>query len=120
MAKILAIDDEPEFLEQVKVFLEQEGHQVETALDGPTGLEKARKFQPALVLLDIIMSGMDGFEVLKRLSWKSETSRIPVIMLTAKGETESLFKAQDLSATDYLVKPFTAESLLEVVNRYTL
>ena len=120
MAKILAIDDEPELLEQVKVFLEQEGHTVETALDGPTGLQKVREFQPVLILLDIIMPGMDGFEVLKRLSWKSETSQIPVIMLTAKGETESVFKAQGLSATDYLVKPFTAESLLEVVNRYAL
>ena len=120
MAKILAIDDEPEFLEQVKIFLEQEGHKVETALDGVTGLEKVSQFQPGLILLDIIMPGMDGFEVLKRLSWKQGTNQIPVVMLTAKGETESVFKAQDLSAMDYLIKPFTAESLLEVVNRYTL
>ncbi|MCM8811522.1 MAG: response regulator [Candidatus Omnitrophica bacterium] len=120
MATILAIDDEPDFLEQVKVVLENEGHQVETAFDGLAGLEKARRVKPTLILLDIMMPGMDGFEVLRRLTREAGTSTIPVVMLTAKGGTESVFKAQGLSVTDYLLKPFSVDELLTVIRRFVL
>ena len=119
MSAILAIDDEPEFLEQVKVLLENKGYRVETAPDGPSGLQKALQVSPSLILLDIIMPGMDGLEVLKQLALQSETWQIPVIMLTAKAETEFLFKARELSAVDYLIKPFTVQDLLKVVKRCT-
>ena len=73
---------------------------------------------PNLILLDIMMPGIDGFEVLRELKSDPATTNIPVVMLTAKGESESLFKAQDLESTDYIIKPFEAEEFLKVIKKY--
>lgn len=120
MATILAIDDEPELLQQVRNLLEAEGHQVETAEDGETGLRKARDLSPSLILLDVLMPGIDGFEVLTRIKRDKATWHIPVVMLTAKGESQSMFKAQELQAHDYLIKPFSVQTFLDLIRRYTI
>ena len=118
MATILVVDDEKLFLEQIKPFLVGKGYSVETALDGLTALEKARRVRPTLILLDVVMPGMNGFEVLSQIQLESGISHIPVVMLTAKGETESILQGERFGAVDYLIKPFTKEDLLEVLRRY--
>ena len=120
MGRILLVDDEPLFLEQIKPYLEAKGYSVETALDGKVALEKARQLNPVLILLDVIMPGLNGFEVLSKLKLDPKTSGIQVVMLTAKGETESINWAQRFGAIDYLIKPFSPEELLKVVKRYVL
>ena len=116
--KILLIDDEPDFVEPLSLQLKSEGFGVTVASDGPSGLEKARADRPDLVILDIVMPGMDGFEVLKRLRAFRETRRTPVLMLTARGETEAIFKAVESGSVDYLIKPFDLEELLKLIKRY--
>jgi len=117
--KILLIDDEEDFTEMAKNRLEKVGYEVYTAADGAEGLKKFAETKPDLVLLDIIMPGMDGLEVLHRIrSRYPEAKDVPVIMLTAKRDTESIFKSRDYRATDYIMKPFKLEELLVLVNKY--
>ncbi len=104
--KILIIDDEEDFCFFVKKNLEAiSNYEIIVANKGKKGIQIARKEKPDLILLDIMMPGIDGFEVLKRLKANEETQSIPVIMLTAKDEDESKIKASGLYCEDYLVKP---------------
>jgi DNA-binding response OmpR family regulator len=115
--KILLVDDERELVETVKPFLEDREYEVSVAYNGKEALEKARAC-PDLILLDIIMPGIDGFEVLRRLRADPVTCDVPVIMLTAKGETRAIFEARSLKATDYLIKPFSLGELSALIGRY--
>ncbi|MCL4464751.1 MAG: response regulator transcription factor [Chloroflexi bacterium] len=101
--RILIVDDEPRLVRFVKAELESMGYQVATARTGDAALRQVEANQPDLVLLDIMLPGIDGFEVCRRLR---ETSDIPIIMLTAKGGDEDKVKGLDLGADDYLAKPF--------------
>jgi two-component system alkaline phosphatase synthesis response regulator PhoP len=104
--KILIIDDEEDFCFFVKKNLEAiSNYEIITANKGKKGIQIARKEKPDLILLDIMMPGIDGFEVLKRLKANEKTQNISVIMLTAKDEDESKIKASGLYCEDYLVKP---------------
>ncbi len=104
--KILIIDDEEDFCFFVKKNLEAiSNYEIITAHKGKKGIQIARKEKPDLILLDIMMPGIDGFEVLKRLKANDKTQDISVIMLTAKDEDESKIKASGLYCEDYLVKP---------------
>jgi len=104
--KILIIDDEKDFCYFVKKNLEAiSNYEIITANKGKKGIQIARKEKPDLILLDIMMPGIDGFEVLKRLKANEKTQDISVIMLTAKDEDESKIKASGLYCEDYLVKP---------------
>lgn len=106
MKKILIIDDEKEFCMIVKQNLEMKGdYRVEVAADGNSGIAAALQNKPDLILLDIIMPGMGGFDVLRELKDKKETASIPVIMLTAVGSEEAKEKALSLYGEDYIVKP---------------
>lgn len=107
--RILVVDDHPEMLALIHQILVLEGYTVETASDGFAALELFPEFKPDLILLDIMMSGLDGFQVLERLR---RISDVPVIMLTAKGEVES--KAMTLfgGADDYITKPFMTRELI--------
>jgi two-component system alkaline phosphatase synthesis response regulator PhoP len=106
MKKILIIDDESEYCELVKQNLELRGDfHVITANSGKEGISTATREKPDLILLDILMPGMDGFEVLKRLKEAPKTASIPVIMLTALGTEAAKEKAIELCNEDYLVKP---------------
>lgn len=115
--KVLVIDDEPEFLAEIRVLLEREGYRVFTASEGLIGMELAARELPSLILLDIIMPRVNGYTVLSRLTNDEATHRIPVVMLTAKGETESILLTQQMKAKDYLIKPFSTDDLLTVIRK---
>lgn len=119
MAKgtILLVDDERDLVKLVINRLEAEGYDVLAAYDGAQALEKARG-SLGLILLDIMMPGMDGLEVLRRLRAKEETRETPVIMFTALGATKTIFDAQAAGATDYIIKPFKPEELLSLIKKY--
>lgn len=116
--RILIIDDEKDFCFFVKANLEQlGGYEVIMAASGETGLAAAREVRPDLVLLDIMMPGLSGFDVLKRLKSDVATMGIPVLMLTARGDAASQQEAVRLYDDDYLVKPIQAEELKERIER---
>jgi len=100
--KILVVEDEATLQKALNDVLTQEGYNVLSALDGALGLDLALKEEPDLILLDIILPKMDGFEVLKRL--KEKDSQIPIIILTNLSDINDIQKALDLGATTYLVK----------------
>lgn len=116
--RILVIDDEPEVVDLLKKRLEKAGYQVMTATDGPQGFKAAVEQKPDLILLDIIMPDVDGLTVLRQLKAEESTSSIPVVMVTAKGMTDSIFEAQKFGATDYIIKPFQWSELLKFIKRY--
>jgi len=105
---ILIVDDEPRMVRFVRMNLELEGFQVVEARNGLEALEKVRDTLPDLVLLDVMMPDMDGFETLARLR---EISTVPVIMLTVKGEEEDRIRGLELGADDYVTKPFSPREL---------
>ena len=107
--KILVIDDEPGILKLVTSYLENEGYQVYTALDGPSGLKAARAYQPDLIVLDIMLPGMDGIELLSHLRRESD---VYVIMLTAKTEETDKIVGLSVGADDYVTKPFSPRELV--------
>ncbi len=110
--KILIIDDEKDFAYFAKANLELlSTYEVIVAHRGKKGIKTALKEQPDLILLDVMMPGIDGYEVLKRLKDSEKTCHIPVIMLTAKNEEESKLKASGLYADDYIVKPVETKEL---------
>ena len=111
MAKntILLIDDDENICKVVTLYLEKEGFDIRVAQDGRTGLDMFFEITPDLVLLDIMMPGMDGIEVIKELRKEKKT---PVIMLTAKGDTFDKVLALELGADDYIVKPFEPKELI--------
>ncbi len=107
--KILLVDDEPNILEFLEMGLLNEGFDVQTAQDGMTAITLAKQFQPHIVILDIMMPGMDGFEVCRMLK---KTENVAIIMLTAKDEIDDRVKGLTLGADDYMAKPFSFEELL--------
>jgi len=115
MKKILFIEDESALQKTFGDILKSKGYGVLKALDGESGLRSAKGERPDLILLDLILPKMDGFEVLKELKENEETKNIPVIILTNLEETEDIQKALELGATTYLVK--SSYTLEEVVNK---
>jgi two-component system response regulator MprA len=107
--RILVVDDDPEILGFLKRGLSYDGYEVDTAKDGSEALAKARDAEPALVVLDVMMPGIDGIEVSKRLR---QASGVPILMLTAKGTVADRVAGLDSGADDYLVKPFAFDELL--------
>lgn len=107
--KILIIDDEPNILEFLAMGLLNEGFEVQTALDGMAGITLAKQFHPHIIILDIMMPGMDGFEVCRMLK---KLEQVSIIMLTAKDEVEDRVKGLRTGADDYMAKPFSFEELL--------
>ena len=110
-AKILVVDDSEEVTEVVEVQLLLEGYQVEVASDGPTALKIAEEWRPDLILLDVKMPGMDGFEVARRMRQSEATCRVPIIMLTAKSSAAHRTVGFESGADDYIVKPFDLTDL---------
>jgi two-component system phosphate regulon response regulator PhoB len=112
MKTILIIEDETDLAELVAFNLEKEGYRPVIAPDGPSGLEAARHNSPDLILLDLMLPGMSGMEICKVLKGRDKTSRIPIIMLTAKGEEIDRVVGFEVGADDYVVKPFSPRELL--------
>ncbi len=108
-ATLLVIDDDREFVELLRRRLEGAGYRVVAALDGETGLRMLESARPDLVILDIMMPGMDGWEVCRRIR---QISTVPILMLTAKGMTPDVVHGLELGADDYVTKPFQADVLL--------
>lgn len=106
--KILIIDDEPSILNLVSAYLKPEGYQVYTALDGLTGLKAARAYKPDLIVLDIMLPGLDGIELLTRLRRESD---VYVILLTARTEEVDKIVGLSIGADDYVTKPFSPREL---------
>lgn len=115
--KILIIDDEQDLVRLVKEILEMENFQVSTAYNGEEGLRKATSEIPDLILLDIKMPDVNGFQVLERLKINKATSRIPVVMLTTSGLKQDRDKAFDLGAVDYVVKSLEGFELGERIHK---
>lgn len=110
--KILVVDDEERMLRFIRLNLEHDGFQVIEAVKGHEALDKMRTGMPDLILLDVMLPDLDGFEVLKMVR---EISNIPIIMLTAKGEEDDRVKGLELGADDYVTKPFSPRELVSRV-----
>lgn len=110
---VLIADDHPGIADLVVMVLEDEGVTVETASDGYEALEKARSLHPDLMFLDIMMPGIDGWEVASQLLADDETADIPIVFLTARARTEEQLRGWEMPIFDYLTKPFVLEELLE-------
>lgn len=115
--KILVCDDERHIVRLIQINLEKNGYQVVTAYDGKEGLEKIKSEKPSLVVLDVMMPYMDGFEVLKNLRKDPEFENLPVIMLTAKAQDKDVFEGYHYGADMYLTKPFNPIELVTFVKR---
>lgn len=115
--KILAVDDERHIVRLVQINLVKEGYEVTTASNGREAIEKAREDKPDLIVMDVMMPIMDGFEALKALKADASTAGIPVIMLTAKAQDADVFHGWQSGADLYLTKPFNPMELLTFVKR---
>jgi DNA-binding response OmpR family regulator len=118
MAKILVVDDDDSITLICRVYLTKAGHTIETAPDGAAGLEKAGIFKPDLILLDINMPKMSGFEVAKRLREDPETKDIPIFIMTSLKQEINIKKGYDLGIEDYITKPANIEHLKLKIDRF--
>ncbi len=108
--RILVVDDEERMVRFIRLNLEHDGFQVIEALNGVQAIDKIRSGMPDLILLDVMLPDMDGFEVLKIIR---EISTVPVIMLTAKGEEDDRVRGLEMGADDYVTKPFSPRELVQ-------
>ena len=113
MPQILVVDDDIELCELVAEYLEPDGYKVESVHDGVTGLERALSGEHALAVLDYMLPGLNGFEVLKQIRTRS---KLPIVMLTARGDAVSRIVGLQIGADDYLPKPFDPLELLARIN----
>jgi len=115
MYRILIIEDEEDIRDNIKELFERDGNEVHCASNGNEGIIKAIQLDPDLILCDIMMPGLDGFQVKKKLSENKKTQVIPFIFLTAKVEIQNMRDGMNLGADDYIVKPVRTNELLKVV-----
>ena len=115
--KILVVDDERHIVRLVQVNLERAGYEVAAAYDGREALKKVEADKPDLIVLDVMMPHMDGFETLRHLKANADTANIPVIMLTAKAQDQDIFEGWRQGVDMYLTKPFNPMELLTFVKR---
>jgi two-component system phosphate regulon response regulator PhoB len=110
--KILVIEDEPDIAEVLQYNLEKEGFDVETARRGDTGIDAVRRDSPDLILLDLMLPGIDGLELTRMLKRDPLTSRLPIVMLTARGDEVDRIVGLELGADDYISKPFSPREVV--------
>ena len=115
MTRVLVIDDEAPIRLLCRVNLEAEGMEVLEASDGPTGLEQARAAEPDVILLDVMMPGLDGWQVAEQLLEDDTTRSIPIVFLTARAEFRDRARGLDLGGIDYVTKPFNPLELAPLV-----
>ncbi len=114
--KIVIVEDEPDILEVLTYNLKREGFDVSHALDGSKGLALIEKVEPDLVILDLMLPGLDGLEICRRIKGAEQLKQIPVIMVTAKGEETDIVIGLGIGADDYVAKPFSPRELVARVN----
>ena len=115
---VLIIEDEKLIIVSTQMVLEASGFQVQSAMNGEEGISKARQLKPDLILLDIMMPGIDGWETLTRLKRDPETSGIPVVIFTAREHSRGHQKSAEMGAADYFRKPFEPDELIELVEKH--
>ncbi|MDI4638956.1 MULTISPECIES: response regulator transcription factor [Halomonadaceae] len=115
MAKVLVVDDEPNIVLSLEFLMQQAGFEVVTAEDGESALTRVAAATPDLVLLDISLPDISGFDVLERLRAMPALTRLPIIMLTAHGREVEREKGLALGADDYITKPFSTQALVDKV-----
>jgi two-component system alkaline phosphatase synthesis response regulator PhoP len=114
--RILVVDDEIYIVHILDFSLGMEGYEVVTALDGEEALQKVKEATPDLIVLDIMMPKMDGYETCKALKADDATKNIPVILLSAKGRNVDMQTGYDVGADDYITKPFSPRKLVDRIN----
>jgi CheY-like chemotaxis protein len=115
--RVLVVDDDPDMVMVLGLLMKANGITALTATGGVEGLEKARADKPDVILLDIMMPDMDGYEVIKELRSDESTKGIPVIFVTARTDAEHRERAESLGADGYVTKPYERNSLMEVIRR---
>ncbi len=110
--RILVVDDEPDILSVLVYHLSREGYRVSTAVNGPKALHAAESDGPDLIILDLMLPDMDGYQVLRELRNNEKTEHIPVILLTARREEEERVRGFEVGADDYITKPFSGRELI--------
>jgi CheY-like chemotaxis protein len=115
MGRVLVVDDEPDVLLLCRLNLQQHGHELLEASDGSTALDIARDQHPDVIVLDLMLPGMNGYEVLETLKKDGRTSDIPVLVLTAKSLGADRERSHELGASEFLTKPFLPSDLCEMV-----
>ncbi len=113
--RVLLIEDEPNIIEAISFILTRDGWTVHTHEDGETAAERVRKLPPDLVILDVMLPGRSGFDILQDLRGNATTKDIPVMMLTARGQAKDREMAMQLGATHFMTKPFSNAEVLENV-----
>lgn len=113
--RVLIADDEPNIVVSLEFLMKREGHAVSVARDGPAALEAIRRDKPALVLLDVMMPGLSGFEVCQAVRADESLAGVKIVMLSAKGRDTDLAKGRALGADAYVTKPFSTRELAETV-----
>ena len=117
-SRILIVDDDPDIVNTLSSILRARSYLVSTASGGVEGLEKAKVERPDLILLEVMMPDMDGYDVCTKLRSNRTTRSTPVIMISANGGSESVLKARTSGANDYIVKPFNLFTLLDKLNKF--
>jgi DNA-binding response OmpR family regulator len=113
--KILIVEDDPSFSRAINHIVEKEGYDVSTASNGMTGLRMATEDKPDLLILDVMLPGLDGFEICSRLRNETQTAKLPIIMLSAKGQESDKTTGLKVGADEYLTKPVDREVLLDKI-----
>ena len=116
MAQILIVDDSPTEAHVLKGMLEKNGFEIETAENGTEGIERARELKPDLILMDVVMPGLNGFQATRQLTKDPETSHIPVIIVTTKDQETDRVWGMRQGAKDFLTKPVAEKTLMEKIN----
>jgi CheY-like chemotaxis protein len=116
--KILVVDDEPPIVRLMEFILARQGHDMVVAVNGEEALARVREHKPDLVLLDIMMPRIDGYEVARQLRADAEHGDIAIIMLSAKAQEEDIRKGMEVGVNEYITKPFSPEHLVHVVSGY--
>lgn len=116
--KVLLVEDEKNIILGVRTCLDAVGYKVEVVEDGSDALESVAREHPDLILLDLLLPKVDGFEVLKQLKGNEATSGIPIIVLTAKAEEEDRQRVMNLGADNYMTKPFKPQELWDMLKEY--
>ena len=116
MAQILIVDDSPTEAHVLKGMLEKNGHQIYTAENGTEGIERAKELKPDVILMDVVMPGLNGFQATRQLTRDAETASIPVIIVTTKDQETDRVWGMRQGAKDYITKPVTEADLLAKIN----
>ncbi len=115
MAQILIVDDSPTEIHVLTTILEKLGHSIETAPNGEEGIARAKELKPDLILMDVVMPGMNGFQATRQISKDEETAHIPIIIVTTKDQETDRVWGLRQGAKDYLTKPVDEATLIEKV-----